>query len=116
MANQVMNFARGKIGYYAADALGLAGANTRLVVVVLEAVEADDTLNNYDELDALIAAAGSTIERGFVGVIVRGAPVGAEEDEPCEVLGQSHHTERSVDGQDLLFQGKTGPRQPFFVA
>ena len=60
MSNQVMNFARGKIGYYAADALGLAGANSRLVVVVLEAVEADDTLNNYDELDALIAAAGNT--------------------------------------------------------
>lgn len=60
MANQVLNFARGKIGYYAADALGLAGANSRLVIVVLEAVEADDTLNNYDELDALLTAAGNT--------------------------------------------------------
>jgi hypothetical protein len=60
MANQVMNFARGKIGYYAADALGLAAANSRLVIVVLEAAEADDTLNNYDDLAALLGAAGNT--------------------------------------------------------
>ncbi len=60
MANQVMNFARGKIGYYAADALGLAAANSRLVVVVLEAAEADDTLNNYDDLATLLGQAGNT--------------------------------------------------------
>ena len=60
MANQLMNFARGKIGYYAADALGLAPANSRLVIVVLEAAEADDVLNNYDTLDALLTAAGNT--------------------------------------------------------
>jgi hypothetical protein len=60
MANQVMNIARGRIGYYMADALGLAAANSRMVIVVLEAAEADDTLNNYDELGALIGAAGNT--------------------------------------------------------
>lgn len=60
MANQVMNFARGKIGYYAADALGLSPANSRIVLVVLEANEADDTLNNYDDLAALLVPAGNT--------------------------------------------------------
>jgi hypothetical protein len=60
MANQVMNFARGKYGYYTSDALGLAGANSRIVIVVLQAAEADDTLNNYDDLGALLAASGNT--------------------------------------------------------
>lgn len=60
MANQVMNIARGRIGYYMADALGLAGANSRMTIVVLEAAEADDTLNNYDDLAALLGAAGNT--------------------------------------------------------
>lgn len=51
-----MNFARGKTGYYA----GLPAANDAFILVVLQAVEADDTLNNYDELSTLIAAAGNT--------------------------------------------------------
>jgi hypothetical protein len=55
-----MNIARGRIGYYMTDALGLAGANSRMVIVVLEATEADDTLNNYDDLGALLGAAGNT--------------------------------------------------------
>lgn len=59
MANQVMNFARGKIGYYMADALGLNPANSRMTIVVLEVAQADDTLNNHDELGALIAAANT---------------------------------------------------------
>jgi hypothetical protein len=65
MANQVMNFARGKIGYYMADALGLAGANSRAVVVVLQVAEADDTLNNYDDLGALLG--GSNTEAASTG-------------------------------------------------
>lgn len=62
MANEVMNFARGKYGYYAngGAGLGLAPANARLVIVILEAAEADDVLNNYDDLGALLAAAGNT--------------------------------------------------------
>lgn len=60
MANQVQNFARGKYGYLANADLGLAAAASRLTVVVLEAAEADDTLNNYDDLDALLTAAGNT--------------------------------------------------------
>lgn len=59
MSNQVMNIARGKYGWYGSDALGLAGANSRLVVVVLEEAEADDVLNNYDNLGALLGAAGN---------------------------------------------------------
>ncbi len=60
MANQVMNFARGAIGYYSDDNRGLSPTDSRLVIVVLEAAEADDTLNNYDDLGALLGAAGNT--------------------------------------------------------
>ncbi len=60
MANQVFNIARGRIGYYMADALGLAGANAAMTIVVLEAAEADDTLRDYDDLDALLTPAGNT--------------------------------------------------------
>jgi hypothetical protein len=55
MADGVMNIAKGKIAYYA----GLPAANDALIVVLLKAtgLEADDTLNNYDDLAALLAAA-----------------------------------------------------------
>lgn len=56
MANDLFNVARGRIGWYAADALGLTGANSRLVIVVLEVAEADDTLNNHDTLGAALGA------------------------------------------------------------
>lgn len=59
MANQVMNFTRGQAGYYADPANGLSGANSRIVIVILSLAEADDTLNNYDELNALLIAAGN---------------------------------------------------------
>lgn len=61
MANDLFNVARGRIGYYAADALGLAGANSRIVIVILETsgLEADNTLNNYDDLGALLTAANN---------------------------------------------------------
>ena len=42
---------------------------------------------------AFVAAAGAAIQRGFVGIVVRGAAVGAEQDEPREVLRQSHHAQ-----------------------
>ncbi len=60
MANGVFNIARGRAGYYFADGLGLAGANSRLVLVALEVVEADDVLNNYVDLGAILGAAGNT--------------------------------------------------------
>lgn len=59
MANGVFNNARGKIGWYGSDTLGLTG-NGGIVVVVLEAAEADDTLNNYTNLDTLLTQAGNT--------------------------------------------------------
>jgi hypothetical protein len=60
MANQLMNFARGSIGWYSDVLRGLLPANSRLVIVVLEVAEADDALNNHNELGALIGAAGNT--------------------------------------------------------
>ncbi len=59
MANDLFNIARGRIGYYMADALGLSGANSRHVTVVLSLVETDDALNNHDDLGAVIAATGN---------------------------------------------------------
>lgn len=62
MAAGVFNIAKGKFAYYAT----LPGAADALVAVLLSAAEADDTLNNYDDLGALIAAAGNT-EAAFSG-------------------------------------------------
>ena len=56
MANGLFNFARGKIAYYA----GLPAASDAVIIVVLEAAEADDVLNNYNDLGALLAATGNT--------------------------------------------------------
>ena len=60
MANQVMNFARGSIGWYSDVLRGLLPAASRLTIVVLEATVADDALNNFDEFEALLADAGNT--------------------------------------------------------
>ena len=56
MANGVFNVAKGKFRYYTE----LPAAADALVVVLLSAAEVDDTLNNYDTLSALLAAAGNT--------------------------------------------------------
>jgi len=55
MADGVFNIAKGLIGYYS----GLPAANDALLVVLLKAsgLEADDTLNNHDNLSVLLAAA-----------------------------------------------------------
>jgi len=60
VANQVMNFARGAVGYYHDPLRGTSGANSRIVIVVLEAAQADDDLNNYDDLGALLTNASNT--------------------------------------------------------
>ena len=60
MASDVFNIARGRIGYYATQA---GVGNAAFVVVALKVVEADDTLNNYDTLSALLA--GSNTECDF---------------------------------------------------
>lgn len=54
MADGVFNIAKGKFAYYAT----LPAANDALIVVLLKAagLEADDVLNNYDDLAALLAA------------------------------------------------------------
>lgn len=54
MANGVMNIAKGKVKYYTE----LPAAADALVIVPLESagLEADDVLNNYDDLAALLAA------------------------------------------------------------
>lgn len=54
MADGVFNIAKGKAAYYAT----LPATNDALLVVLLKAsgLEADDTLNNYDDLAALLAA------------------------------------------------------------
>lgn len=56
MANGVFNIAKGKVKYYAE----LGAAADALVVVLLQANEAEATLVDYDDLGALIAAAGNT--------------------------------------------------------
>ena len=55
MANGVFNVARGATGYYHDPARGTVGANARIVIVVLEVAETEDTLNNHNDLGAVIA-------------------------------------------------------------
>jgi hypothetical protein len=73
MANGVFNIARGKLGYYyyavenslVVTATGTPAftstANAVFTIVLIETtgLEADDTLNNYDALDTLLAAANN---------------------------------------------------------
>lgn len=55
MSDGIFNAARGRIGYYAS----LPAADDSLIVVLLQSagLEADDVLNNHDDLAALLAAA-----------------------------------------------------------
>lgn len=57
MANGVFNVAKGRVATYA----GLPATNDALIVVPIETtgLEADDTLNNYDDLAALLAASNN---------------------------------------------------------
>lgn len=57
MADFVFNIAKGRVRSYA----DLSAASDALVFVPIEAtgVEADDTLNNYDDLGALLGAANN---------------------------------------------------------
>jgi hypothetical protein len=73
VANGVFNIARGKVAYYyyavenslVVTAAGTppftSAADSALVIVLLETtgLEADNTLNNYDDLSALLAAANN---------------------------------------------------------
>jgi hypothetical protein len=54
VADGVFNIMKGKVGYYCT----LPATNDALIIVLLKAsgLEADDVLNNYDDLLALLAA------------------------------------------------------------
>ena len=58
---------------------------------------------------SLVAPAGPTIQGGLKGVVVRRAPVGAQQDEPREVPSQSHHSQRGLDREDLLIEREACP-------
>lgn len=60
MADQIFNIARGRDIQFAMNVNANSPANSALVVVLLTATEADDTLNNYTDLSTLLAAAGNT--------------------------------------------------------
>jgi len=60
MANQIFNIARGRDVQFVTNVNDNSPANSALVLLLLTAAEADDTLNNYDDLGALLGAAGNT--------------------------------------------------------
>ena len=62
-----------------------------------------------------VPAAGAAVQRGFIGIVVRCAAMGAEQDEPCEILRQSHHAQGCVHREHLLFEGEAGARNAFFL-
>lgn len=59
MANGVFNIAKGKVNEYVARIDGNDPANSALVVVLLQVAEADATLEDYDDLSALLAGANT---------------------------------------------------------
>lgn len=63
MADFIFNIAKGKVAYYAT----LPAASDALILVLLQAtgLEADDVLNNHDNLSTLLAAAND--EATFTG-------------------------------------------------
>lgn len=60
MADFVFNIARGRVNEMHRRVVNNDPANSGLVLVLLQAAEADDTLDNYDDLASLLAAAGNT--------------------------------------------------------
>lgn len=60
MANQIFNNAKGRDVQFVINVNDNTPASAALVVVLLTAAEADDTLNNYTTLGALLGAAGNT--------------------------------------------------------
>ncbi len=60
MASQTFNIALGMEKAYYNNVESGSPANSAFVVVLLQASETDDVLNNYDDLSSLLAAAGNT--------------------------------------------------------
>lgn len=59
MANIVINQAKGRIRTFADNAAGAVAA-AAIILLLLKAAEADGTVADYDDLAALLAAAGNT--------------------------------------------------------
>ena len=61
MADFVFNIAKGRAHALIKNVDDGSPANSRLIVIPIETsgIEADDTLNNYDEIQALLAAANN---------------------------------------------------------
>lgn len=59
MANFQFNIAKGRTIAYAANVNGNTPANSALEIVILKTSEADDTLNNYTTLSALLAGSNT---------------------------------------------------------
>ena len=60
MADGVFNIAKGKVNEYMARVDSNDPANSAIVIVLLKVAEVDATLVDYDDLGALIGAAGNT--------------------------------------------------------
>lgn len=60
MANEVFNIAKGRVNEYMRRVDTNDPTNSAIVVILLEAAEADATLRDYDDLGALLGAAGNT--------------------------------------------------------
>ena len=60
MADGVFNIAKGRVNEYVNRVDSNDPTNSALIVVLLKASEADATLEDYDDLNALLGAAGNT--------------------------------------------------------
>jgi len=60
MGNGTFNIAKGEIKAFYKNVKNNAPANSALVLVMLQASQADDDLNNYDDLASLLGNAGNT--------------------------------------------------------
>lgn len=59
MANGVFNIAKGRVNEYVARVAANDPANSALIIVLLKVAEADATLEDYDDLSALLAGANT---------------------------------------------------------
>ena len=66
MPNGVFNIAKGRVAELANRVNANDPTNSALIVVLLKAAEADGTLEDYDDLGALLGAAGNT-EADYTG-------------------------------------------------
>ena len=92
MANEVFNIVKGRFVHWST----LPAASDALIVVPIETsgLEADNTLNNYDDLQALLAAANN--EQTTMGRKTVSASVTVTIDD-TEQLGRRGHARPGVD-------------------